>query len=234
VLAGAASNGGRPTVRPDSPAARAHLLSQTKPQAAIVVDHDDPAPRMRHEDEDTQPPRRRLPIVRSLVVLLLILIIGGGYLGWRYTQDQYYVGTDGGQVAIFQGVNQSVAGVSLSHVYQRTGIPLAQVPSPYQGEIRGTVAATSRASALAIVANVRKQYQACLAAYAAQAKYQADLSKYNIAKAAYKKKWGDLKSHRLPKNRGTVHPPQFNETQPTTPPGCPGPATGGTGAGSGS
>jgi PPM family protein phosphatase len=225
VLAGAASNGGRPMVRTDSPAARAHLLSQTKPQAAIVVDHDDPAPRMPHDDEDDEPPRRRLPIVRSLIVLLLILIIGGAYLGWRYTQDQYYVGTDGGQVAIFQGVNQTVAGVNLSHVYQRTDIPLAQVPSPQQGLIRATVSATSRTSALAIVANVRKQYEACLAAYAAEAKYQTDLAKYNAAKAAYKKKWGDLKPHKLLKNRGTAHPPApFKETQPTRPPGCPGPA----------
>jgi PPM family protein phosphatase len=232
VLAGAASNGGRPMIRTDSPAARAHLLSQTKPQAAIVVDHDDPAPRMLHDDEDDEPPRRRLPIVRSLIVLLLILIIGGAYLGWRYTQDQYFVGSDGGQVAIFQGVNQTVAGVSLSHVYRRTGIPLAGVPSPEQGLIRATVSATSKSSALAIVANVSKQYQACLAAYAAQAKYTKDLSNYNAAKAAYKKKWGDLKPHRLPRNGGTVHPPQFKETQPTTPPGCPGPsATSGTGAG---
>jgi PPM family protein phosphatase len=233
VLAGAASNGGRPVIRTDSPAARAHLLSQTKPQAAIVVDHDDPAPRMLQDDEDDEPPRRRLPIVRSLIVLLLILIIGGVYLGWRYTQDQYYVGADGGQVAIFQGVNQTVAGVNLSHVSQRTNIPLAQVPSPYQGEIRGTVSATSHANALAIVANVRKQYDACQAAYLAEAKYQSDLAAYNTAKANYKKKWGDLKPHRLPKNRGTVHPPPpFKETQPTIPPACPGPpATSATGAG---
>jgi protein phosphatase len=232
VLAGAASNGGRPMIRTDSPAARAHLLSQTKPQAAIVVDHDDPAPRMLHDDEDDMPPRRRLPIVRSLIVLLLILIVGGVYLGWRYTQDQYYVGTDGGQVAIFQGVNQTVAGVNLSHVSDRTSIPLTQVPSPYQGQIRETVPATSRAGALAIVANVRKQYEACQAANRAEAKYQTDLAAYNKAKADYKKRWGDLKPHRLTKNRGTVHPPQFTEQQPTRPSGCPvPPATSGTGAG---
>jgi PPM family protein phosphatase len=235
MLAGAASNGGRPTVRTDSPAARAHLLSQTTPQAAVVVDHDDPAPRMLHGDEGDEPPRRRLPIVRSLIVLLLILVVGAGYLGWRYTQDQYFVGTDGGQVAIFQGVNQSVAGVSLSHVYQRTDIPVVQVPSPQQGLIRATIPATSRASALAIVARVRGQYEACLTAYAAQAKYTQDLNNYNAAKAAYKKQWGDLQPHKLPKNRGTVHPPKFSETQPTTPPGCPGPAaTSGAGTGSGS
>src|SRR5262249_43688596 len=44
VLAGAASNGGRPTLRTNSPAARAHAPSQTTPQAAIAVDHDDPSP----------------------------------------------------------------------------------------------------------------------------------------------------------------------------------------------
>jgi len=137
-------------------------------------------------------------------------------------------------VAIFQGVNQSVAGVNLSHVYRRTEIPLAQVPSPQRGLITATISATSRAGALAIVANVRNQYHACLTAYAAQAKYTKDLNNYNAAKAAYKKKWGDLQPHK-PKNRGTVHPPKFSETQPTTPPGCPGPpATIGTGAGSGS
>ena len=143
------------------------------------------------------------------------------------------MGTDGGQVAIFQGVNQTVAGVNLSHVYDRTSIPLAQVPSPYQGQIRETVPATSRAGALAIVANVRKQYEACQAANRAEAKYQTDLAAYNKAKADYKKKWGDLKPHRL-QNRGTAHPPPpFKETQPTTPSGCPGPpgTSGGTGAG---
>jgi len=234
VLAGAASNGGRPTIRTDSPAARAHLLSQTAPQA-IVVDHDDPAPRMLrdHDEEDTGTGRRRWPIVRSLFVLLLVLIVGGGYLGWRYTQDQYYVGTDGGQVAIFQGVNQSVAGVNLSHVYQRTDIPLAGVPSSDQGTIRASVSASSRGGALAIVANIRNQYQACLTAYAAESKYQSDLSKYKTAQAAYRKKWHDLKPHRLPKNRGTVHPPTFTETQPTIPPGCPGPAATGGSTGSG-
>jgi PPM family protein phosphatase len=232
VLAGAASNGGRPLVRPDNPATRAHRLAQTAPQAAIVVDHDDPAPRAVADEEDTEPARRRWPIVRSLFVLLLVLVIGGGYLGWRYTQDQYYVGTDGTNVAIFQGINQSVVGIHLSHVYQRTNIPLARVPSPDQGQIRATVSATSRSGALAIVANVRKDYQNCVTAYTALNTYNKDKSNYEAARAAYQKKWHDLKPHRLPKSGGTVRPPSFSETQPTIPAGCPGPpATGSTGSG---
>ena len=229
VLAGAASNGGRPAVRTDSPATRAYRLAQTAPQAPVVVDHDDPAPRIAEDEQDTEPGRRRWPIVTSIFVLLIVLVIGGGYLGWRYTQDQYYVGADGGNVAIFQGINQSVAGVQLSHVAERTSIPLAGVPAPYQGQIRATVTATSRNSALAIVANIRRQYENCLAGYAAMSKYNTDLAAYKAAKAAYQKKWHDLKPHRLPKNRGTVKPPTFTETRPTIPAGCPGQsATGGT------
>jgi hypothetical protein len=216
-------------VRPDNPATRAHRLTQTAPQAAIVVDHDDPAPRMLPDEEDTEPARRRWPIVTSLFVLLIVLVVGGGYLGWRYTQDQYYVGTGGTNVAVFQGINQSVAGVRLSHVYRRTNIPLAGVPSPDLGQIRATVPATSRSNALAIVANIRKDYQNCVAAHTAMSKYNTDFAQYKAAKAAYQKKYGSLKVQHSSKGRVTARPPQFTETQPTIPGGCPAPpATGGS------
>ena len=118
---------------------------------------------------------------------------------------------------------KTVAGVGLSHVYQRTNIPLAQVPSPYQGQIRATVPATSRASALAILAHVRKQYQACQAAYRAEGNYQANLDRYNAAKAAYRKKWHNLKVQRTSNGEVIARPPKFTKIQPTTPAGCPGP-----------
>jgi len=232
VVAGAASNGGRPMIRSDSPATRAHQLTQTAPQAAIVVDHEDPAPGLLHDEPDTEPARRRWPIVTSLFVLLIVVVVGGGYLGWRYTQDQYYVGAEGGNVAIFQGINQSVAGVSLSHVDQRTAIPLAGVPAPYQAQIRATVSATSRSSALAIVANIREQYQNCLTAYAAMRKYTKDRGNYETLKAAYLNKWHNLKVQRSSKGKVIARPPTFTETQPAVPAGCPGPAaTGSTGSG---
>jgi len=232
VLAGAASNGGRPLVRADNPATRAHRLAQTAPQAAIVVDHDDPAPRIVPEEEDTEPARRRWPIVTSLFVLLLALVIGGGYLGWRYTQDQYYVGADGADVAIFQGVNQTVVGIHLSHVYQRTTIPIAGVPSPDQGQIRATVSATNRSGALAIVGNIRKDFQNCVTAYAAVSTYNKDKSRYEAARAAFLKKYHNLKVQHLKGGKTVKPPPPFTETQPTIPAGCPGPsATSGAGSG---
>ena len=46
VLAGAASNGGgRPMMRADGTAGRTPVLTQTAPQAAVVIAHDDPVPR---------------------------------------------------------------------------------------------------------------------------------------------------------------------------------------------
>src|SRR5438034_802346 len=84
----AATHGsGRHAVHSDTTAGRT-VLTQTAPQAAIVIAHDDPVPRAAggpplDDDEPEAPGRRRLPIVKSLVALLLILIIGAGYAGWR-------------------------------------------------------------------------------------------------------------------------------------------------------
>jgi len=232
VMAGAASNGGRPMIRTDSPAARAHLLAQTAPQAAIVVDHEEPAPRVVHDEEDTEPPRRRWPIVTSVFVLLFVVVIGGLYLGWRYTQDQYYVGTDGGKVVIFQGINQSVAGVNLSHVHERTNIPLSGVPSPDSSTIRATTSPGSLAAAQTVVANIRKDYQNCLNAYAAAQKYTTEHNKYETALHAYVKKYKTDKVVRSRSGKVLHRPPAFTMTQPTIPGGCPGPAATGPGSGS--
>jgi len=232
VMAGAASNGGRPTVRTDSPAARAHLLAQTAPQAAIAVDHEEPAPRIVHDEEDTEPPRRRWPIVTSVFVLLFVVVIAGLYLGWRYTQDQYYVGTDGGRVAIFQGINQSVVGINLSHVHERTDIPLSGVPSPDSSTIQATTSPGSLAAAETVVANIRKDYQNCLHAYAAAHRYTTEHDQYETALHNYVKKYKTDKVVRSHRGKVLHRPPTFTMTPPPIPGGCPGPAATGPGSGS--
>jgi PPM family protein phosphatase len=178
VVVGAASNGdGRPRTHADSPAGRAHLLTQARPTLTAAepepVEEPGAGPA---EDEDGRPDhrvaRRRWPVVTSVLVVLLLVIVGGGYAAWRYTQGQYYVGTDGRQVIIYRGVNERVLGMSLSSVYQQTGIPLAHVPASDLSQVRSTITASSLADAQKTVSNIRQTitcdtYDAAYARWAA-------------------------------------------------------------------
>jgi protein phosphatase len=166
VMAGAASNGsGSPHFRTDSPAGRAHLLTRTAPQAAVAIAHDDPAPQAPEEPEDEYHRRRRLPLVKSALVILVILVVGGAYAGWRYTQTQYYVASDAGQVVIYRGINQSAAGISLSSVASRSGIPVAELPAAMAADVRATIPSDhGLAGAQSIVTNLRSNYLRCHAA----------------------------------------------------------------------
>ena len=157
VIAGAASNGdGGHEVRTDSPAGRAHQLTQVSALPGYdAAGFDDDAD---FDDEDGRWARPRWPVVRSILVVLLLLIAGGGYAAWRYTQGQYYVGATDGQVAIFRGVNERVAGMGLSSVYVRTGIPMSGVPATDVRQIETTITASGLADARRIVLNIRHGY----------------------------------------------------------------------------
>jgi len=161
VVAGAASNGdGRPR-RADSPAERAHLAARAMsgpPGPRLAGPGTDDEAELEDEDE-TSPPRRRWPLVTSILVVLLVVIVGGAYAAWRYTQNQYYVGTDGNQVVIYRGVNQKVLGMSLSSVYQKTGIPLSKVPSSDQQAVRSTITSNNLADARRTVGTIRHAYE---------------------------------------------------------------------------
>ena len=162
--------------------------------------------------------RRRFPIVKSLLALLLILVLGAGYLGWRYTQSQYYVGADAGQVVIYRGINQNVAGLDLSHVYHRTGIPMAKLPLTDQSLITATITASSLARAQQIVGNIHNDYQT----------YQTKITAYHAALAAYKKQYGTTGPVR--RKGKVIHTPPAPPagTQPTVPSDCPTSGTGTT------
>jgi PPM family protein phosphatase len=206
VIAGAASNGdgGQPLLRTDSPAGRAHLLTQSPPpatsqtaphsapQSAIYqqpagyqqtagyqqpADWPDAGADADDDDEDGYVAqdgagRHRWPVVKFALAVLLIAIVGGGYATWRYTQTQYFVGTYSGQVVIFRGINQQLAGISLSSVYQRTGIPMSQVTANDLPSIQDTIVATNLADAQQTVLNIRHDFT-CQQAVTAVQKWTA-------------------------------------------------------------
>jgi PPM family protein phosphatase len=183
--------------------------STTAPQPMVAVDEMDPAAialavatengtgartagaRRSHRAQPkraSRSGRRRWPIVTTSLVVLVAVIIGGGYVAWRWSQDQYYVGADSkGEVVIYRGVNQRIAGISLSKPYQLTGIELAQVPAPYQQTVKATDAASSLGNAQAIVTNVRTAVSTCLQQYTTLRDWVQQENAYQAAVALAKK-----------------------------------------------
>jgi PPM family protein phosphatase len=201
VTAGAATNGTAPQVaRQNSPAGRARRLTQTAPQQALP---DAPESwsgngnrggrRARHSRDDESDDfeevehtgRRRWPIVTTSLILLIVVVVVGGYIGYQYTQSQYYVGEDAGQVTIFRGINQNIAGVSLSKLYSHTGIPVSRVNDQYMGQISATISASSLSQAQQTVNTIRTSVNSCHDQWNALTAWQTQETVYNAA-VAYK------------------------------------------------
>ena len=219
-VVGAASNGdGRPRLRTDSPAGRAHQLTRGgSPATGItavrpaVPAADGQAARAEPEAQtdsgaaDHRAPKRRWPVVTTILIVLLILIVGGGYAGWRYTQNQYYVGTDGKQVIIYRGVNQKVLGMSLSSVYTRTGIKLSQVPATDKTAVVSATAPGTLTDARKTVNSIR-QTITCNNYDAAYAKWSALPTSHKVTVTVHGKKQ-------------TRTEPLTRPAAPKTPKGC--------------
>lgn len=121
----AASRGG------SGAAARAAALRRAR---TIDLDED--------EDEDPSPARRWFAPL--LALLLAGLLIGAGWLGWTWTQTQYYVIGQDGYVVIHQGIPQSLGPWELSHAVEVTDISLDELSEVDRLRLEDPVLRSSR------------------------------------------------------------------------------------------
>ncbi|HKA69776.1 MAG TPA: PP2C family serine/threonine-protein phosphatase [Actinomycetes bacterium] len=108
------------------------------------------------------PTRRRRWLWRgTLLVLVLAALAAGGYFGYRWTQQQYYIGDNDGQVAIYRGLSDSVLGVDLSSVYESEQIALADLPTFDRNQVAADIPADNLQHAQSIVAGLATKAIAC-------------------------------------------------------------------------
>jgi protein phosphatase len=117
-----------------------------------------------YSDEDFVKPRpRRRWLKRSLYTVLALAVIGGGlYGGYRWTQTQYYVGTNEAHVALYRGISQDLAWVSLSDVEKdHPEIELKYLPPYQRKQVDATIAEGDLAAAQDKIQELSAQATAC-------------------------------------------------------------------------
>jgi serine/threonine protein phosphatase PrpC len=125
---------------PRLPSLLLHPLLATKPDDShFEPESDDYLDELIREDARRA---RRRRIIWLIGVLLIVLAIAGALVvGYQWTQTRYYVGAHGDTVAIYQGVQQDLGPIRLSHVYSDTSIRLDSLSMFSRDAIESTITA---------------------------------------------------------------------------------------------
>jgi hypothetical protein len=96
---------------------------------------------------------RRLAVWLGAAVLVAVAVWVGVRL---YVDHQWYVGVDGGKVAVFQGIPSKPLGLTMSHAEDVTDIPAEAAVhlQPWRG-LEDGITANSRDDAEALVEQIR-------------------------------------------------------------------------------
>jgi protein phosphatase len=140
----------RGTVAPLTPAS-------TPAAKAAALDRPEPT-----EPDDDPPPRRPVSGARrAMRVVAALLVVGvlvaGGYAAYAWSQQQYYVGAQGENVAIYRGLPQDLGPISLSHVYEKQDLALSDLPEYTAERVRDSITVDDLSAARAKVDELRTQ-----------------------------------------------------------------------------
>ncbi|MDO5493530.1 MAG: protein phosphatase 2C domain-containing protein [Nesterenkonia sp.] len=101
-------------------------------------------------------PRRVGWLLTTVVGLVTVLLAAVLFLGYIWTQTQYYVGEEDGEVAVFNGVSQSLGPWKLSESDELTGISVDDLTAYQRERVSGGIPADSRSHADQIVDQLRE------------------------------------------------------------------------------
>ncbi|MFI7483600.1 Stp1/IreP family PP2C-type Ser/Thr phosphatase [Kocuria sp. M1R5S2] len=162
LLVGAAANatqtGRIPTVS-DSVLERRATLVQTSAPDTLADPQEVESALHRAEAAAGRSPRRRRHR-RAIAALSLaavgLLLVAGAWMASTWISSQYYVGEAQGNVAIYNGVSQSLGPVSLSELERTTDLRVEDLPGFARERVRTAIPADSLAEAERIVRELRE------------------------------------------------------------------------------
>ncbi|TMR99406.1 Stp1/IreP family PP2C-type Ser/Thr phosphatase [Nonomuraea basaltis] len=113
----------------------------TAPQPAITDDEfDEPVAQASRRSGK----RRRVWPVLVTVLGIGIAVVGvGGYFGYQWTQDQFFVGARGDEVVVFKGIEVEVGPFQLFSVSKPTGRQLSKLSEADQALIKSGIPVTT-------------------------------------------------------------------------------------------
>jgi protein phosphatase len=117
-----------------------------------------------YTDEDFIKPRggRKWLKRSTYIVLTLAIVVGGLYGGYRWTQTQFFVGSNNEHVALYQGISQDLAWVSLSNIEKdHPEIELKYLPPYQRKQVEATITESSLSKARAKIEELANQASAC-------------------------------------------------------------------------
>jgi len=101
------------------------------------------------------------------IVVALVLIGVGGWAGYNYTQQQYYIGAVGeppnDEVALFRGVNDPVFHLPLSSVVQTNHTRVGDLPAAFRSDVRATIPMASYDAGTSSLVKYQEAARACIA-----------------------------------------------------------------------
>jgi protein phosphatase len=97
------------------------------------------------------------------VVAIVAVLIGLLAITMTWARGQWYVGNDGGYVAIFNGVPGSIGPISLSSVEERSTITMDSLPDFEAMQVEGTIATDTLANAQQVVQRLSERAAQCAA-----------------------------------------------------------------------
>jgi len=104
-----------------------------------------------------RPPSRWRWIMRLGAVLVVLAILAvAAVVGYRWTQEQYFVAAHEGNVTSYRGVMADIPGISLQNVDEVTEVPTDSLPEFRRQQVESGIEASSRTDAERIVAELEQ------------------------------------------------------------------------------